>query len=33
MTIEEQEASGQAVREFAAARGVSPATVFWWRRP
>lgn len=29
--IEEQEASGQTVREFAASRGVAPATVFWWR--
>lgn len=26
-----QERSGQSAREFAAARGISPATLYWWR--
>ena len=29
--IDEQEASALTVREFAAARGVAPSTMFWWR--
>jgi hypothetical protein len=29
--IEEQEARRQTVREFAAERGLSPSTMFWWR--
>jgi len=27
----EQERSGESVREFARRRGLSPATLYWWR--
>ena len=29
--IAEQEASGLTVREFAACRGLSASTIYWWR--
>lgn len=29
--IEEQEASGMTVREFAQLRDLSPGTLYWWR--
>jgi hypothetical protein len=29
--IAAQEKSGLGVREFAASRGLAPATVYWWR--
>jgi transposase-like protein len=29
--VREQEASGRTVRAFAEARGLSPATLYWWR--
>lgn len=29
--IEAQERSGLSVREFASARGLAPATLYWWR--
>src|SRR6266850_4769816 len=29
--VHEQEGSGKSVREFAHARGLSPASLYWWR--
>ena len=29
--VREQEASGRSVKEFADARGLSAATLYWWR--
>lgn len=29
--VREQEESGRSVKEFAQARGFSPATLYWWR--
>ena len=29
--VREQESSGRSVQEFARGRGLSPATIYWWR--
>ncbi len=29
--VREQESSGESVQEFARRRGLSPATLYWWR--